>query len=300
MAAAFVAKYGVGDAANLDTTGAEKCVAGGADEPEPALDVQMVLGTAPNATIKYRCGPKGHSGMFCHALLDYLVWAYETADASLIHSFSYGDGKCQDSVRGDLDTELQKLATKRVTTLWASGDRNAPGLYPASSAFATAVGGVQLSADSSSLENWHSFPVTGTGGGFDTKEAAPAYMANFTAAYLANASVPSKKPTTGRGYPDLAHFASDVCIADSCAEAGTSAATPIVASLVAMLNAVRYAANKTALGFINPLLYANPHAFLDVTAGKDNGYPLASGWDPNTGLGVPQLDELRKVVLALP
>lgn len=157
---------------------------------------------------------------------------------------------------------------------------------------------MQLSS-SSTLEAWHAV-LSGTGGGFDTKETAPDFMQNATAAYLAQAHVPSKRPTTGRGFPDLSAFAADVCTADGCGEAGTSCAAPMIASAVAMLNAARFAANKTALGFINPILYANPQAFRDVTAGKDNGYPMAPGWDPNTGLGVPNVDELRKIVLALP
>ena len=91
---------------------------GGGGGKEPPLHKQ-----APNASIDYYCGPKGHSQQFCHALLDYLVWAYETTDAPLVHSFSYGvpGRQCKDEIRVAIDTELQKLATRRVTTLWASG-----------------------------------------------------------------------------------------------------------------------------------------------------------------------------------
>ena len=43
-----------------------------------------------------------------------------------------------------------------------------------------------------------------------------------------------------------------------------------------------------------------PQAMRDVAAGKGNGYPVGVGWDPVTGLGVPQAEKLRKIVMALP
>ena len=107
----------------------------------------------------------------------------------------------------------------------------------------------------------------------------------------ARVQIPSRRGTDGRGFPDLAAFSNDVCIAESCAETGTSCSTPIVATAIATLNAARAAAGKSALGFVNPLLYANAAAFTDVTAGKGNGYPTATGWDPVSGLGVPQSAE---------
>ena len=35
---------------------------------------------------------------------------------------------------------------------------------------------------------------------------------------------------------------------------------------MALLNDVRFKAGKAPLGFLNPLLYANPQAFQDITA----------------------------------
>ncbi|KAJ6580465.1 hypothetical protein DFH09DRAFT_912663, partial [Mycena vulgaris] len=40
------------------------------------------------------------------------------------------------------------------------------------------------------------------------------------------------------------------------------------ASMVAMLNNERVAMGKPGLGFLNPLLYANPGAFNDMKSGK--------------------------------
>lgn len=90
--------------------------------------------------------------------------------------------------------------------------------------------------------------------------------------------------------------------------------------MIALLNDVRFRAGKPALGFINPLLYSLKGAGLtDVTKGAalgcqgtdlQNGLkipgagiiPYASwnatvGWDPVTGLGVPNFGDLKKLVI---
>lgn len=49
---------------------------------------------------------------------------------------------------------------------------------------------------------------------------------------------------------------------------GTSASTPSVASVFAMLDDELVAAGKPPLGWLNPLIYANPQAFNDITSGS--------------------------------
>jgi subtilase family serine protease len=95
---------------------------------------------------------------------------------------------------------------------------------------------------------------------------------------------------------------------------GTSAASPQLAALVALAEQERAAAHKAPLGNIDPLIYANPSWFTDVTAitegtaqsGKlvDNtlwqgnadgsvspgpvpGWATSAGYDMTTGLGTP-------------
>ena len=51
---------------------------------------------------------------------------------------------------------------------------------------------------------------------------------------------------------------------------GTSAASPVVAAIMALLNDARFRAGKPALGFVNPLLYgvaANTTGINDITEG---------------------------------
>jgi tripeptidyl-peptidase-1 len=54
---------------------------------------------------------------------------------------------------------------------------------------------------------------------------------------------------------------------------GTSAAAPVVASIIALLNDARLCAGKPALGFLNPLIYqyADKGGFTDITSGQSWG-----------------------------
>ena len=79
-----------------------------------------------------------------------------------------------------------------------------------------------------------------------------------------------KYTATGRGFPDIAAQAENVEIySGGTAElvAGTSCATPISASIFSLINDQLVAAGKSPLGFLNPLLYANPSALNDITSG---------------------------------
>lgn len=86
---------------------------------------------------------------------------------------------------------------------------------------------------------------------------------------------------------------------------GTSASSPAIAALVALLNAEQKRRGEPPLGFLNPWLYQvqakDPAAFVDVVVGNIAsteaaqcpwGYAAAPGWDPATGLGVPRFSAL--------
>lgn len=103
---------------------------------------------------------------------------------------------------------------------------------------------------------------------------------------------------------------------------GTSAACPLFSALVGMLNDARLRAGKSTLGFLNPLLYSKGYrALTDVTGGQSIGcngidpqndetvagagiipwahWNATVGWDPVTGLGLPDFEKLRQLVLSL-
>merc|ERR1712203_1112062 len=92
---------------------------------------------------------------------------------------------------------------------------------------------------------------------------------------------------------------------------GTSASSPAFAAMVSLLNEERRRQGKPPLGFLNPWLYSahsqDAGAFLDVVVGDTgsneldscaSGFRAAPGWDPATGLGVPQFDTLRRLLPA--
>ncbi|KAJ7347807.1 peptidase S8/S53 domain-containing protein [Mycena albidolilacea] len=82
---------------------------------------------------------------------------------------------------------------------------------------------------------------------------------------------------------------------------GTSAATPMFAGLVALLNDARLATGRPTLGFLNPLLYKRgKDAFNEVVDSANSGcgtpgLNATKGWDPMTGLGTPDFKKLLKV-----
>ena len=89
---------------------------------------------------------------------------------------------------------------------------------------------------------------------------------------------------------------------------GTSASSPAFAGYVSLINEARFRAGKPQMGFINPFLYANPHAFTDIVKGTNAigrgtgdlqyGFAAAPGWDAATGLGTPLFDKLLEAALA--
>ena len=71
---------------------------------------------------------------------------------------------------------------------------------------------------------------------------------------------------------------------------GTSASTPLFASVVSLLNDRLIAKGSAPMGFMNPFLYAGGQVALnDVTSGSNpgcgtEGFPAEKGWDPVSAL----------------
>ena len=117
---------------------------------------------------------------------------------------------------------------------------------------------------------------------------------------------------SSRAYPDLSALAGVVNAYLVALEGGkrfasvggTSAASPVVAGIVAQSNDRRLSAGKSTLGWLNPALYkCGEGAFHDVTSGKTSGgivggFPAAKGWDAATGFGTVQYKPLAKCLVA--
>jgi tripeptidyl-peptidase I len=152
---------------------------------------------------------------------------------------------------------------------------------------------------------------TGSGSGFSNVFAQPSYQKTAVTKYFSEVSLPFASYSQfvnqsnfqnitsgvynklGRAYPDVSAVGTNILItANGAWETvnGTSAATPLWAGILTLINEARLAAGKSTLGFINPTLYSNPQVFNDITVGNSvgcntNGFPAAAGWDPATGLG---------------
>jgi tripeptidyl-peptidase-1 len=131
--------------------------------------------------------------------------------------------------------------------------------------------------------------------------------------------------TLYRGYPDVAAVGDNIAVVNegsSTFSGGTSASSPIFASVVNLINEQRLNAGKTSIGFINPALYANPDLLNDITSGSNpgcgtDGFTAVAGWDPVTvssyqlpsqciyaniskGLGTPNFPKMIDFFTSLP
>lgn len=155
-----------------------------------------------------------------------------------------------------------------------------------------------------------------SGGGFSQRFPRPQYQEDAIEEYLSQVNVNrSLFNSTGRGYPDISATGANVPIIFQgrlTMVGGTSASSPIVAGLVALINGERLEAGLPPLGFMNPLLYSSyqrwPEIVQDVRVGnisgtnlllpppqiKDcqEGFPALPGWDAASGLGSPNFKEM--------
>ena len=204
---------------------------------------------------------------------------------------------------------FQAAAAKGITICCASGDDGSSDQvtsgahvdFPASSPFVLGVGGTKLTASngtppaiaSETVWNETLHNEGATGGGVSAVFTKPAYQNAVSVPPSAN---PPHK--IGRGVPDVAAVADPVTgvvvmrIDGKHLEpiGGTSAAAPLWAALIARLNE----GLKARCGFLNPLLYGSfsSGVLRDITTGNNGAYAAGPGWDPCTGLGSPNGDQL--------
>ncbi|KAI0120716.1 peptidase S8/S53 domain-containing protein [Xylariales sp. AK1849] len=161
-------------------------------------------------------------------------------------------------------------------------------------------------------------------GGFSNYFKAPDYQKDAIATYFANHDpglpyyVANENATNigegggfynraGRGFPDIsangANFRAFVNGTDYY-NYGTSLASPLWAAVITLINQERQAVGKGTVGFINPVLYANPSTLTDIKNGSNancgsSGFSAVEGWDPITGLGTPSYPALLDLWLSL-
>jgi uncharacterized protein (TIGR03437 family) len=293
-----------------------------AGQIEADLDLEWIGAVARNATITY---------VNSTDVLDSANYAISENFAPVL---SYSFGACEQDLTSATTQAIETIAKQAnaqgITLVAASGDEGAAAcdsgaqathglavLFPASLPEVTGVGGTEFSegagawwssSNSSTLESalayipeiaWNDSGIVGhlaaSGGGVSTLYSKPAWQAG-----------PGVPNDGARDVPDVAMDASaqhDPYIVVSGGalsyEGGTSAATPVFAGLIALLN--QYSGSKGE-GNINPNLYRIPqtNAFHDIVSGSNVvtcgsgtpdcssgsfGYVAGTGYDQVTGLG---------------
>ncbi|SON96702.1 Peptidase [Xanthomonas citri pv. fuscans] len=261
---------------------------GNADaDVEAQMDIQIAGAIAPGATLVMYFAPNTDNG-FLEAI-NAAIHDAEHSPGIIAISWGFTESQWTPQSRQAYDCAFRAAALMGITVCIAAGDDGAsdgqPGLnvcFPASSPFVLACGGtrLQVTADSANEQAWAS-----GGGGESRFFARPAWQNNLR---LTDAQHQSRQLRM-RGVPDVAANA-DVQTGyylsingQPAVMGGTSAAAPLWAALLARI----YGANRMQPHFVLPRLYGRPEAFRDIVAGDNAGFRASTGWDANTGLGVP-------------
>ncbi|QIW97935.1 hypothetical protein AMS68_003453 [Peltaster fructicola] len=193
--------------------------------------------------------------------------------------------------------------------------------FPSTCPYITAVGATQVKNNTNILidlaigqePEMACEEVIYSGGGFSNVFPLPSYQSSAVKNYYANHNPPYgadryNNSRAVRGYPDIsANGANYVVAVDSqfALVYGTSASSPTLGSILTLINQERLNIGKSAIGFINPVAYAHPEVFNDITEGNNpgcgtSGFSAVSQWDPVTGLGTPNFPKMLALWLSLP
>ncbi len=258
---------------------------------EVMLDIDVAGAAAPGANIAVYFAPNTDQGF-----VDAITTAtHDAKNKPTVISISWGAAESQwtAQARTALDSACQAASALGITVTVAAGDNGSTDGetdgqnhvdFPASSPHVLACGGTTLNASGSSISsetvwNENASNEGATGGGISTAFPQPSWQAGIAAT------------KSGRGVPDVAGDADPVTgyqvrvDGANYVYGGTSAVAPLWAALIALINA----GNKTALGLIQPKLYASKASsgFHDITVGNNGAFNAGKGWDACTGLGTP-------------
>ena len=262
---------------------------------EVLLDIEVVGALAPGATVSVYFAPNTDAGF-----LDAISQAAHATPTPAAMSISWGQSEdaWTGQARTAFDQAFADAAALGISVTAAAGDDGSTDRatdarshvdFPAASPHVLACGGTRLTADRAtgavtSETVWNNGVGHGaTGGGVSDTFPRPTWQSTVAV------------PGTGRGVPDVAAVADpqtgyQVRVdGTNLVIGGTSAVSPLWAALIARLAQ----ATGHRLGLLHPVLYRGatattaPPGFRDITTGTNGAYTAGPGWDPCTGLGVP-------------
>jgi kumamolisin len=287
-------------------------------EGETMLDVEVIAGICPKAKIVAYFADFTEQGWI--AALDALIQDHQN-DPGVV-SISWGAPEDAEQVWTDqaihnINESFKAAAMLGITICIAAGDDgSSDGVtdghahpdFPSSSPYVLTVGGTTVrNGGAGSDVVW--FEGTGTrGGSFVNGSSGGGVSERFERPDWQNGiNITSVNPGAfaGRIYPDLAAnadwYASPyLLVVDGQAEpnGGTSAASPLVAALITLINASRGAGRR--VGYVTPVLYrqtgngatVGSQGCTDVVDGNNNtahvgGYQAGPGYDAVSGWGTP-------------
>lgn len=270
-------------------------------DAEVELDIEMAGALAPSARIVVYFAPNTEQGS-----VDALTTAVQdSANSPSVISTSWGgpENSWSGAARSAFETAAQDGALQGITVLAASGDQGASDGeaagtrtvdFPASSPYVVGCGGTRLALAGAKIVSetvWNDLAQGegATGGGVSEDFPKPTYQNGVTVPAAPNGF-------SGRGVPDVAGDADPqtgyAVFVDGAPAVigGTSAVAPLWAALITRLGQ----GLGKPLGFANPLFYALPASgtMRQITSGNNDGYSAGPGWNPCTGLGSPQGNQL--------
>ncbi|ETW82604.1 serine protease S53 [Heterobasidion irregulare TC 32-1] len=274
---------------------------------EANLDVQYTIGVASGVpTVFISVGDDSNDGIFGFLDTANHLLAETTPPHVMTTSYGSDESDISRSLANNLCNAYAQLGARGTSVFFSSGDGGVSGsqsqscttfvpTFPSGCPYVTSVG-----ATSGYPETSAAF----SSGGFSNYWGVPSYQTSAHSTYLSalGSTNSGKYNASGRGFPDIAAAGHSVEIYHQGSAAtvdGTSCSSPIFASIITLLNDELVAAGDSPLGFLNPFLYSTGlSALSDITTGDNpgcstNGFPAKAGWDPVTGLGVPNYAALR-------
>ena len=266
----------------------------GTDDGEQSLDISMIMSMAPRATIMVYEGD---------ADACFVQMALDNKAKQISCSLGWGPASPM------LAQEFEEFDAQGQAFFAASGDGGSGGDASDSSGggpgaaneYITLVGGTSLTT-SGAGGPWQSETAwVGSGGAVCTNIPIPTYQQGISMAH-------NQGSTVYRNFPDVAMQAdTDIFFIDDGNQGGvggTSAAAPLFAGYMALVNQQAAAEGNPPVGFLNPPLYAVGKSasyttvMHDITTGNNenstyptmfsavSGYDLATGWGSPRGQGL--------------
>lgn len=308
--AAYQSCYGTH--ANVSVLPVDGGAGTGTGSGEAALDIEDLIGLAPSANVIVYEAPNNGAGVYD----EYRQIVND--DTAKVVTDSWGLCELESGVSQLAAIErplFQQMAAQGQTMLAATGDSGSEGCYappqstdtslavwdPASQPEVTAVGGTTVASVDAADTSWGN-DFGASGGGISTLWTMPTYqrqvgaIPDSTAAPCGGGSLLCREIPDVSASADVQHGYLAFFAGQWHAVGGTSAATPTIAALTALVDA---SCTAGPVGFLNPALYAlagaHSPALTDVASGSSNDftashggvYSVRPGYDLTTGVGRP-------------